>query len=243
MTTEVQLKDVAGVRSRVSWGAILGGAMTSIAVFFLLSVLGTAIGATVLYRAGDTDISMGAAIWAVITMVLALFCGGCVASQCTAGENKEESIMYGVMLWGTIFTILLFLTATGMNAGFAGVMGASIGSNQAASSGQLTEQQLRTAGVSDEAIRNLRKDHANSFRADNVQQQGENAQEKAREIAQSPRTVSAAWWTFGGILLSMLAAISGSLTGAGPNFRLVNLGFNRVLANDHGRPGTARTAV
>src|SRR4051794_17483289 len=94
MTTEVQVKDVAGVRSRVSWGAILGGAMTAMAVFVLLSVLGTAIGATVLYRQGDADLQTGAAIWAVMTLILALFCGGCVASQCTAGETKEESVIY-----------------------------------------------------------------------------------------------------------------------------------------------------
>src|SRR5947209_20375475 len=126
MTTEVQVKDVVGVRSRISWGAILGGVATSVAVFFLLSVLGTAIGATILYRQGETDISTGAAIWAIITLVLALFAGGCVASQCTVGETKDEAVMYGVILWGTIFTLLLALMATRVSVGFVGVMGETL---------------------------------------------------------------------------------------------------------------------
>ena len=40
MANEVQVQDLLPVRSRVSWGAILAGVMTSIALYFLLSVLG-----------------------------------------------------------------------------------------------------------------------------------------------------------------------------------------------------------
>jgi ABC-type transport system involved in multi-copper enzyme maturation permease subunit len=214
MATEVSVKDVAGVRSRVSWGAILGGAMTAIAVFFLLSVLGTAIGASILYRQGETDISMGAAIWAVITLILALFCGGCVVSQCTAGETREESVIYGVILWGTLFTMLVALLATRVNVGFVNVMSTTLG----------TTQTVSTA-------------------APNTQVRAEDAAaQQARDLAHDQRTVTAAWWTFGGILLSMLAAISGALTGAGPNFRLAKLGF-RPLWTTHHQPGTPRTAV
>jgi hypothetical protein len=237
MATEVQVKDVAGVRSRVSWGAILGGTMAAVAVFFLLSVLGTAIGATVLYRSGDTDISLGAAIWAVITMVLALFSGGCVASQCTAGETKEESVMYGVIMWGTIFTMLVALMATRINIGFVDVMRVTVGSTQTSPTlaSTATEKQLRDQNFTAEQIAWLKSNHPGFVQAGNVQ--------TVQDIAQDQRTVTAAWWTFGGILLSMLAAISGALTGAGPTFRLVNLGWHSVLATHHHQPGAPRTAV
>src|SRR5438270_277621 len=110
MANEVQVQDLLPVRSRVSWGAILAGVMTSIALYFLLSVLGVAIGATVTYRNGDVaDISLAAAIWAIITLMLSLFAGGCVASQCTVGETKGESVIYGVVLWGTMFSLLVGL--------------------------------------------------------------------------------------------------------------------------------------
>src|SRR5437588_647167 len=105
MTTEVQVKDLVPVRSRVSWGAILAGVMTAVAVYFLLAFLGVAIGATVIQRTGTTDIGLtGPAIWAIISLMLALFAGGCVTSQCTVGESKTESVIYGVVLWGTMFS-------------------------------------------------------------------------------------------------------------------------------------------
>jgi hypothetical protein len=216
MANEVSVKDVMGVRSRVSWGAILGGAMTTVAVFFLLSVLGTAIGATILYKQGDTDISTGAAIWAIITLILALFAGGCVVSQCTAGETKDEAVMYGVILWGTIFTMLLALMATRVNVGFVGVMGETLTPAAAAN-----QAQAAVAGASANA-------------------RPETTQEKVADLARDSRTVSAAWWTFGGILLSMLAAISGALTGSGPVFRLAGLGFRSAVVTQ--TTGT-RTAV
>jgi len=236
MASEVQIKDVAGVRSRVSWGAILGGVMTSIAVFFLLSVLGTAIGATVLYRTGDERLIEGAAIWATITMVIALFCGGCVASQCTAGETKEESLIYGVILWGAMFTMLMWLMASRVNIGFVDVMSAT----HAAQSGtgpvvSLKEKDLRDQKFSDEQIAYLQKQNPNLVA-------GADPQQRITSAAQDPRTVSAAWWTFGGILLSMLAAISGAFTGAGPNLRLVGFGWRSVLASRQ-HTGSPRTAV
>ena len=233
MTTEVQVKDVAGVRSRVSWGAILSGAMTAIAIFVLLSVLGTAIGATILYRQGDADLNTGAAIWAVMTLILALFCGGCVASQCTAGETKEESVIYGVILWGTIFTLLLALTTAGASMGFGSLMGATLNNNQATTGNTAFTAEDYRKGLSDEQINRMRQTSPAQLRGDELSQ-------KAHDLARDQRTVTAAWWTFGGILLSMLAAVSGALTGAGPNFRLVSLGFRRL----HTTHTTAtRTAV
>jgi len=44
MATEVQVKDVVPVRSRISWGAILAGTMTAIAIYFLLGVWASPLG-------------------------------------------------------------------------------------------------------------------------------------------------------------------------------------------------------
>lgn len=237
MTTEVQVKDVLPVRSRISWGAILAGTMTAIAVYFLLVVLGIAIGATISYRTGETDFSMGAAIWAIITLMLALFAGGCVASQCTVGESKSESVIYGTVLWGTMFTMLVWLTATGFKVGFGDVLAtASSGRLSQISAQSDYEQYLRAQGISEEGLRQHRRDYPNDFAS------GDN-QSTVATFAQDPRTVSAAWWTFGGILLSMLAAISGALTGAGPTFTLAHFGFRSLVIGHHNRPGQARTAV
>jgi len=237
MTTEVQVKDLVPVRSRISWGAILAGVMTSVAVYFLLSILGIAIGASVIYRTGDpTNLNIGAPIWGIITLVLALFCGGWVSSQCTVGENKTESVIYGVVLWGAMFTMLAWLMATGLRVGFVDLMSLA-GTVQSTSTtgNEWRVQALRNDGFSDADIQHFREANPSMFSDD--------LQSTVQHYAQDPRTVNAAWWTFGGILLSMLAAISGAVTGAGPSFSLAGFGFRSVLVTNQNRTGQTRTAV
>jgi len=229
---EVQVKDVLPVRSRISWGAVLAGAMTAVTVYFLLTFLGVAIGATVVQRTGDLGIA-GPAIWAVISLMLALFCGGCVTSQCTVGESKMESVIYGVVLWGTMFSLLLALAATRFNVGFGDVLNAATNNQLVQVQGEMSkaEQYYRFHGVDDAGIAYMRTQHPEEF--------GD-----LQSMAQDPRTVQAAWWTFGGILLSMLAAIAGALTGAGPNFTLAAFGFRSMLwTHQHTHAGQQRTAV
>ena len=184
--------------------------MTAIAVYFLLSVLGIAIGATISYRTGETDFSMGAAIWAIITLMVSRFCGGCVASKCTTGESKAESVIYGVVLWGTMFTMLVWLMASRINVGFVDVMGV-------ASSGRLTQAGSQVdevdniggaQGMTDQDVRQLRHDYPNAF-----------ASSGTWPIRRTTCRIRGRSAPPGGPLaafLSMSAAISGALTGAGP---------------------------
>jgi hypothetical protein len=99
--------------------------------------------------------------------------GGWVCSRFTVGEDQTEAVLYGAILWGTMFVMLLVLAGIGLSMG----MGAMIGVSQG--------QQF--AGMS-----------------------AENAQEVAAQ---------ASWWAFGGTLLSMLAAIGGSIAGAATGHR------------------------
>src|SRR4051794_19332307 len=84
-TTAPRASDVLSVRSRVSWGAIAAGAMVSLAIYFLLTLLGTALGLELLVRGrtdfdvagrGHVSLETGAAIFAIFTLLLAMFFGG-----------------------------------------------------------------------------------------------------------------------------------------------------------------------
>jgi hypothetical protein len=65
---------------------------------------------------------------------------------------------------------------------------------------------MRQLGMTDEQIQRY-------------QARAENLPAELRARATDPRTRSAAWWTFGGVLISMLASIAGSYVGAGPTSR------------------------
>jgi hypothetical protein len=193
-TTKYDEADVFAVHSRVSWSALFAGAVVALSTFLLLSVLGAAIGLSV-NDPGADGLGWGATIWAVVTTLISLFLGGWLATQCTAGENTTEGIMYGVIHWGLVFAILAFLTTSGLAAGFNTMLGvANVVSHQS----QMNLDQL-TQGT-------------NLSPADRAQ-----LEENVRSTFNSDNASEAAWWTFAGMALSMLASVAGATAGSGPS--------------------------
>src|ERR1700730_3851115 len=125
----LRVEDLVPVRSRVSWGAIVAGAVLAMAVYLVLTLLGGAIGLTVSDNVRTDSLKTGGAIWAILATAIALFVGGWVTTQCTMGENKTEAVVHGVIMWGVVLAMLLWLMATGIRAGFNAMVGmANVGS-------------------------------------------------------------------------------------------------------------------
>lgn len=195
----VEMRDISPVRSRVSWGAIVAGAMFALAIYFLLSVLGVALGLSVTERVGDAQLGRGAALWAVVAMWISLFTGGCVTSRCTVGESKTEAMLYGIIVWGVVFAMLLWLTAAGVRIGFNAMLGAA------------------STPAGRDILNQSTPDQTNSRELTREQ-----AATELRQAAEDPAAKRAAWWAFGGLFLSMLAAVGGAVAGAGPSLILLS---------------------
>jgi hypothetical protein len=213
-TQDVGVEDVLPLRSRVSWGAIFAGAVMAMAVYLVFTLLGGAIGLSVSNDADADALSTGAAVWAVITTVIAMFVGGWVTSQCTVGENKMEAVVHGIIAWGMVLFMTLWLVTAGMSSGFSAMWGLASFSNDAANGNWQT--MARQAGVSQDTIQQWEQEAAQA--RDNASQAANDpaAREEARDYA-----TAATWYTLLGTLLSMGAAIGGALVGAGPSFRLL----------------------
>ena len=119
--------DVMAVRSRVSWSAIAAGAMIATAVYFVLTLLGAALGLEVATRGATAHLGAGAAIYSVLTLLLAMFFGGWATSRLAVGESKLEAVLYGIILWGTLFLGLVWLFSAGIRTGFGAMVGLSSG--------------------------------------------------------------------------------------------------------------------
>jgi uncharacterized membrane protein len=221
----VHVEDVLPVRSRVSWGAIFAGAMVALALYFLLTLFGAAIGFSVSGRVRPETLGTGAAIWSIFTTVLSLFAGGYVTSQCSVGENRFEAVLYGVILWGVLFSMLLWLMASGVRAGFNAMVGMThaaqvVAGNEGARG---WEEAARRSGVPQQKIDEWRK-----TAPDAAEQAKRTAEDQDNQQAAADAATRVTWWAFLGTLVSMLAAVAGAYVGAGPRFRLVALPYLRA---------------
>ncbi len=106
----VKMEDLTGVRSRISWQAILAGAVVAVATNLVLTLFFAAIGIT-LTESGvrSNAVGVGALIATVVSVLVSLFVGGWVATQLTAGETEREAVLYGILTWAAFFAISVFM--------------------------------------------------------------------------------------------------------------------------------------
>jgi hypothetical protein len=228
VVTPVHTEDFLPVRSRISWGALFAGVFTALAVSVFLSVLGTALGLTWSEHTSRGDyVASGAAIWAAITGLVALFCGGVVTSLFTAGENRAEAVLYGVVLWGLMFALMAGISFAGVRLGVAAFLGTANVAANANASNTDWERVARDAGVTQEQINQMR---AHMPPLGDVRAQVE-------ENVNRDRAARLAWWTFLGTVLSMVAAVCGTLAGSGPTPYLRGLLVRRTTVQATGGPG------
>ncbi|MBX6315342.1 MAG: hypothetical protein IRY99_20880 [Isosphaeraceae bacterium] len=126
-TTSPRAADLLAVRSRVSWGAIAAGAMVALTIYIILSLLGAGLGFEAAARGAETNLGAGAAIYSIVTLLMAMFFGGWATSRLAVGESKLEAVLYGLILWGVLFLGMLWLLSAGIRAGFGGMVGVASG--------------------------------------------------------------------------------------------------------------------
>ncbi len=235
-THTVHHEDVNPVRSRISWSAIAAGSVMALALYLLLTLLGSAIGLSISDRTSADTLGNSAAIWAILITAACLFTGGCLASQLSTGENKTEGAIYGLMVWAVVFAMLVWLAASTVRTGFGAMVGMASAGNAAAqntTAGDWTAAAQR-AGVPQAKIEEYR-------------QAAQNAPAAARQAAEDPAnrqavadaTTRVTWYTFLGTLVSMLAAAAGGYVGAGPTLHLFRVGTVRGGNLGHGRGAPA----
>lgn len=229
MAETVETQDVVSVGSRVSWGAILAGAFVALTLCIFLGFLGAAINIT---TTENTDtrpetLATGSGIWTIVTLLVALFVGGFVASRTTVGERKHEAAMYGVLVWAALVGTMVLLGAVGANTAF------NFNSTLRQSTGALTQSRLQTPFTAEE----LRESGWAGATAENATRLSERVNERLRKQGRAAENqVSAmsdtakAWWSFAAIGFSLFAAIAGALVGAGPEFVLRYWNGRRLVA-------------
>jgi Protein of unknown function (DUF2795) len=121
-----------GSRSRISWGAVVAGAIVAAATSLLLSLLGAAFGAgsvgdlQAAARGEASAAGVGMAIWAIIDLFLSMLFGGYVASRLSGTHSHLDGELHGVTMWA-LATLLGVLGLAGAVTGAIAGMGFSFG--------------------------------------------------------------------------------------------------------------------
>jgi len=218
-------ENLVPVRNRVQWGPIISGVVAAIVSFLLLTILGFALGASVLDPSNTAgEIGTWAAVWGAITAVLSFLIGGWIAARSSAVDGTFAGLLNGLMVGATGLLLIIWLSASGLGNLF-GTIGSTVGTvaNVAGSVAPAAQDAANVnatqAGNQVEEATGINVDDpqaAATAVAGQVQEVAEQAQEAIAE-ADNPQTFDAvrkgALGTFLGLLLPLVAGALGGWLG------------------------------
>jgi len=214
---------VAAPLRRVSWGAIFAGAAIATALMVLLTILGLAIGATVVEPDSADSPSgkafgIGAGIWWALSGILALLAGGWSTGRLAGLRREWEAPLHGLITWAVTTAALVFLMGSAIGAVVSGAFhvvstGASVVGRDGHASRAL--DQLRPGGGEAEEVRG-EKGAKRGKDAEEAVRSAAPTEQEAREAADAVAdgVATAAWWTCLFLLLTAVAAAIGAAMGA-----------------------------
>ena len=153
---------------RVSWAAVIAGAVIAVAVQVLLAMLGTGIGASTVDPLANGEspsagaFGIGAAVWWAVSSLIALYVGGWVAGRLSGMLRPADGGLHGVLTWAVALLALVYLVGTAASSvmsGAAGMLGtvatttATVGAAAAPKVADAASEQLSKSGVSFDSIK------------------------------------------------------------------------------------------
>jgi hypothetical protein len=211
----------SGGRPIVSWGGVLAGLVVGAGVVGLLSVLGLAVGITILAD-GRGALGVGAAVWAAASLLAGFFVGGLVAARATNHPDRGGAVILGMLVWILGVVTAVALVASGISPDLSGVFQSlglitrgAIVSGLATATGNSTDETARALEDLKTRIAPLRDDPTRL--AGEVQAFFDQLAERPKPqeaLATGQRQARlASWMTLGALLLTLFVCVGGALVG------------------------------
>lgn len=114
---------------RVAWGGVWSGYLVATGIFLLLTTLGLAVGVSAVGLGADEvsrtpGLGMGAALWTGITLLIALFIGGWVATRTGVVHDRAAGLVEGVLVWVLAILSVIYMASNGVSTVAGSVFGA-----------------------------------------------------------------------------------------------------------------------
>jgi hypothetical protein len=238
---------------KVSWGGIFGGVLVAIGLLLLLAALGVAVGISAA-QPGETEASTlgtGAGIWAGLSLLLALFVGGMVATRIGAISDGATGFFEGALVWVVSILLMVYFAGSGVSmlAGGAfqmvggaaqAIAGATQGVDVSGGSVDQIVQRLKDPNTAQQiaSVTGMQESEVQATLSETAQRVENNRDNPTRAAAEAkkgmaqlmekakssgaleqkaeevkPQATKAAWITFGALVLSLLAAVLGAMSG------------------------------
>jgi hypothetical protein len=161
---------------RISWGAIIAGALVAISIQLLLTVLGMAIGLNVAQDGAGQGLAIGAGVWWIVTGSIALFFGGWVAGHACRSVERRDAMLQGFVQWTLVTAVSALLVTSAIGSVFGGAL--SLTSTVGSAAGETVQAvvpdtvQLPTVDVPWEQVQDDVEEIIAAYAPQAVEQQG-----------------------------------------------------------------------
>ncbi|WLI78413.1 hypothetical protein Q5705_07715 [Kosakonia sp. H02] len=191
---------------RISWSAIFAGVIISMVIYLLLTILGTAIGASTIDPLQERNpldgLGVGAAIWTGLSMLLSIAAGAYASGYLAS----REGALHGLLMFGVNTLICAWFLIVVVNNTMSGVMNVAgsglqmLGSGASAAAPQITDmakEKLKENNINLDDLQNelettLRQTGKPELQPENLQNsvdnEVDNAQQQADTTANAPQT-------------------------------------------------------
>lgn len=115
--------------SRVSWGAIFGGALIMLVTLMLLSLLGIGIGVGSINPMEESQplqgLGTGTLIWWIVSNLIAVFAGAYTAAKLTNLSYQLSGLLHGILTW-SLYALISFILLTSTVGGIISGVGSAV---------------------------------------------------------------------------------------------------------------------
>lgn len=191
---------------RVSWGAVIAGVILSLIAYVILSVLGMAVGASLISPLTQQNpmhhFGFGSGVWVIVTTVIAVLVGSYFAGRCA----PVLGWLHGLLAWAVMILVVAFgmtsLVGSAISAaGSIASTSATVASNDPSLTNNSTAASL--AQQVQGAVASAASEASSPQAEQDARQTGDTA---ARSVAR------ASWYSFAALIVGLIISIvSGSM--------------------------------
>ncbi|MDP9153006.1 MAG: TIGR04086 family membrane protein [Pseudomonadota bacterium] len=188
---------------RLSWGSVIAGVILSSIVYLIMSVLGAAIGASLLSPLSQPNpmhgFGFGSGVWVIVTTVLAVFIGSYFAGRCA----PVLGWLHGLLSWAVMTLLIVF--------GMTSLIGSAVSTvgSVAATSAQVGATAANQANADPSMMNSAKQQLQAAVASAASAASSPDAEQDARQTADTAArgVARASWFSFAALLVGAIIAI------------------------------------